>query len=422
MGAVRIVLQALGLLAVTALPALAQKTDVVKLVNGDTLTCEIKSLDRGRLQVSTDHLGTVNIEWDKVVAVTAKRLFRVETTTGVRLLGPLTTTTPGRVDIIEASGPVSVPAIDVVFIAPIERGFWAKLDGSLNLGLSYTQSSGIGQFNFGASAIHRRANAQWTASASSFLTVEDDGDETSRHAVDLAGVRYLKRRSLWLVQGGFMSNEELGYEVRATVSGAAGQFLVHSNRAVVAVAGGLSTSREVPVGGDSTQEIEALARLPAVVFHLRHAENRHLDEPVRLPEPHAVGPVPGRDQRSAHARNRQGFHGRLFDLQQLRQRSPDRGRAQQRPRAQPDDRVDLLERQKKRKGTTERVTILFPPFALAFLLLHLQPELVQTDRLAGIVLDLDRVLLLVERNLGGVGHAPFARPSLPKRISNSVNG
>ena len=66
---------------------LAQKTDVVTLVNGDTLTCEIKLLDRGRLQVSTDHLGTVYIEWDKIVSVTATRLFRVETASGLRLLG-----------------------------------------------------------------------------------------------------------------------------------------------------------------------------------------------------------------------------------------------------------------------------------------------------------------------------------------------
>ena len=53
---------ALGCLALLAVPAWAQKTDVVTLVNGDTLTCEIKLLERGRLQVSTDHMGTVNIE------------------------------------------------------------------------------------------------------------------------------------------------------------------------------------------------------------------------------------------------------------------------------------------------------------------------------------------------------------------------
>lgn len=258
MDAVRIVLAAIGLLAVAAVPALAQKTDVVKLVNGDTLTCEVRSLDRGRLQVKTDHLGTVNIEWDKVVGLSAKRIFRVETADGRRLLGHLATTTPRQLDIVEAAGTTSVPAMDVVFIVPIESGFWAKLDGSLNVGLSYTQSSGIAQFNFGASATHRRANAQWNASASSFLTIEDDGDETSRSAIDLAGVRYLGPRSLWLVQGGFMRNEELGYDLRGTVSGGIGQFLVHSNRAALMVGAGLSTSREIPVEGASTQEIEAL--------------------------------------------------------------------------------------------------------------------------------------------------------------------
>ena len=59
-------LSACVMVCLLALPAWAQKTDIVTLVNGDTLTCEIKLLDRGRLQVSTDHLGTVNIEWDKV--------------------------------------------------------------------------------------------------------------------------------------------------------------------------------------------------------------------------------------------------------------------------------------------------------------------------------------------------------------------
>jgi hypothetical protein len=251
---------ALAVPFVVLLPAAAaaQKTDVVKLVNGDTLTCEIKLLDRGRLQVSTDHLGTVNIEWDKVAEVTAKRLFQVETSYGRRLLGQLATTSPGQLDVIEETGPVSVGHLDVVFIVPIKDGFWHRLDGGFNLGLSYTQSSGIAQLNFSASATHRRPSAQWTASASSFLTADDDGDNTSRHSVELDGVRFWRERSLLLVQGGFMRNEELGYQARTTISGVLGHFLVHSNRAIFALGGGLSTSREVPLEGDSTQELEAL--------------------------------------------------------------------------------------------------------------------------------------------------------------------
>ncbi len=39
--------------------AIAQKTDVVVFRNGDRLTCEIRTLQRGLLQVKTDSLSTV---------------------------------------------------------------------------------------------------------------------------------------------------------------------------------------------------------------------------------------------------------------------------------------------------------------------------------------------------------------------------
>lgn len=253
----RAALLSLGILGLLAGPAWAQKTDVVTLVNGDTLTCEIKLLDRGRLQVSTDHLGTVNIEWDKVASVTANRVFRVETSGGLRLLGRLATSEPQHLEVVQETGPVSVDQLDVVYVVPIGRSFWRQMDGSLDLGLSYTQSSGIGQLNFGASTVYRRPSLQLSASASSYVTVED-GNETSRHALDLSGYRYVGQQWLWLLQGGFMRNQELGYDLRGTVSAGVGRFLVRSNRATVAVGGGLSTSREIPTEGETTQQLDAL--------------------------------------------------------------------------------------------------------------------------------------------------------------------
>ena len=41
--------------------ALAAKTDVVTLKNGDRITGEVKRLDRGRLRYSTDDMGTIYI-------------------------------------------------------------------------------------------------------------------------------------------------------------------------------------------------------------------------------------------------------------------------------------------------------------------------------------------------------------------------
>jgi hypothetical protein len=241
-----------------ASPAWAQKTDIVTLVNGDTLTCEIKLLDRGQLQVSTDHLGTVYIEWDKVASITAARTFQVETVDGRILLGQLLTPQPGQIEVLEARGPTAVDHLSIVHIAPIARGFWSKLDGSLDLGWSYTQSSGVAQASFSATASYRRPRWLLTASASTYLTRQEEADDTSRSTVQVTTTRSLFTRSLWLVQGTAMRNEELGYHFRGTAGAGIGHFLHRSNRGALVVGGGLATSTEVPLEGDTTQTLDGL--------------------------------------------------------------------------------------------------------------------------------------------------------------------
>ena len=130
----RITLLSIGLLASAALPAWAQKTDVVTLLNGDRFTCEVELLEQGRLKVSTDNLGTVYAEWDKIASVVAARTFQVETTDGLLLIGQLTSPRPGSLDVVTLEGTVAVQMYSVVYIAPIGRSFWSKLDGSLDLG------------------------------------------------------------------------------------------------------------------------------------------------------------------------------------------------------------------------------------------------------------------------------------------------
>src|SRR4029453_17665742 len=43
------------------------KTDVVTLANGDRITGEVVRVTRGRLEFSTDDVGTLYLEWDKLV-------------------------------------------------------------------------------------------------------------------------------------------------------------------------------------------------------------------------------------------------------------------------------------------------------------------------------------------------------------------
>jgi hypothetical protein len=85
---------ALVLLTVVSSTAHAQKTDVVKLANGDRITGEVKSLTKGQLKFSTDDAGTNYLEWDKVVSLEAARQFDVTISDGRRYFGSLEEGTP----------------------------------------------------------------------------------------------------------------------------------------------------------------------------------------------------------------------------------------------------------------------------------------------------------------------------------------
>ena len=81
--------QTLGLLAATMvflgilpLAAMAAKTDVVILVNGNAVTGEVKSLEFGSLRYSTDSMGTVNIDWEDIVSVTSQQDLQIELADG----------------------------------------------------------------------------------------------------------------------------------------------------------------------------------------------------------------------------------------------------------------------------------------------------------------------------------------------------
>ena len=51
----------------TTLLEARDKTDVVRLKNGDRITGEIKELERGKLTVKTDSMGTLSIELKDVM-------------------------------------------------------------------------------------------------------------------------------------------------------------------------------------------------------------------------------------------------------------------------------------------------------------------------------------------------------------------
>src|SRR6186997_3416083 len=98
-----------------AATAEAQK-DSVWIRNGDRITGEVKSLFRARLKYSTDDLGTIYIEWDKIVRISSTATFEVQLGSGQKYYGILGLARDGTV----AVGADTLALTEIVTITPIK--------------------------------------------------------------------------------------------------------------------------------------------------------------------------------------------------------------------------------------------------------------------------------------------------------------
>jgi hypothetical protein len=257
---------ALALLVATPGAALAADADTVVLRNGDRLKGEVKKLDKGRLEFSTTTMGTVYIEWDKVAAVTSQNLFNVELTDGTRRVGSLGPGQAGLIRIALGDLASEYDIMQVVEIRRLREQFWSRLDGSVTFGASYTQSSGVGQGSVGVDVRTRRERFEASTSFDTTVTVQPNEPESSRTALNLGYSRYLKNR--WFIPGNakFERNTDLGLKLRSLAGTGIGRYMVQSNRALVGVLTGLVVTREIPVSGETTSNIEAAFGLNSSYF------------------------------------------------------------------------------------------------------------------------------------------------------------
>ena len=263
MAAWRFLARVAGLgIVLTASSAWAAKTDVVVLRNGDRLTGEVKQLDRGSLSLKTDDIGTIAIEWDKVVSVTASASFEVEDLEGHQYVGSLTAgPSPGELGIVMAEGPRSVALARVVRIYRLGATLWQRLDGSLDAGVSYTSSSELLKIDLAARVILTRRANRFGIDGSSTITQQPDVEDTRRNNLTLSYGRRYPNRWVGFAQAQVEQNRELGFDLRGSFSAGGGRYLVQDRRQDLLAAMGLRVNRETPLEGEANTNLEAAATL-----------------------------------------------------------------------------------------------------------------------------------------------------------------
>lgn len=248
------------LVLLTSVPCFAgPKTDVIELLNGDRITCEIQKLERGKLTVKTDGLGTISIEWNDVARITSPSNFVVELETGLRYFGTLVAGDARTVNVGTTAGVDKLDLGTVVRINPMGRSFWRRLDGSISAGFNFTQANVETQWTFSSKLTYRGPKWVSTLTGDSLLTDREDAARQTRNNISLLSQRLLGPR--WAAVGfsQLQQNEELSLNLRAVFGGGPLRAVVQTNQTLLNLMGGVAYTTEQYAGADDVSVLEAVA-------------------------------------------------------------------------------------------------------------------------------------------------------------------
>lgn len=232
-------------------------TDVVEFVNGDRLTGEAKSLDRGRLKFDTDATGVISIEWKEVAFLSIGDSVQVETQDGDRYFGPLRRSENAQEIIVETEkGTTRLEGAVVVAMDQIDGAGIRNIDLSVSVGYNYTNASNVTQFNVGVDTAYRTRKRILSGNLASSISNSTGNDSSQRQTLSVNYTRLRARR--WLNDGGlsFDRNDELGLNLRTSLSAGGGRILLQTNSSNVVLKGGLKATRENNV--DQPEDLNSL--------------------------------------------------------------------------------------------------------------------------------------------------------------------
>jgi len=253
-------------------PLFADRTDVVVLKNGDWITGEIIKLERGRLEYRTDDIGWVYIDWTKIVKISSKDIFDVETSSGLRYVGSLQETEePGYLTVATEKDTVSLGILSVVKITPLKSRFRERFKGYIDVGFNFEKANQLTNLILGTEVNYRTVKWETKITGSSYIKNERSVEPILRHSFQLNFSRLMKNRWQASLLTQAQHNTELGLKLRAIFGGGLGLSMIQTNQILLVLSGGVAGTIEKFMGSEDTQySAEIMARANFQAFRFAH--------------------------------------------------------------------------------------------------------------------------------------------------------
>ena len=255
-------------LTVLTYPAFPRpKTDIVVMTNGDRLTCEVKNLVNGVLQIELDYVdGTVAVDWRRVARVESKALFLIQVQDGSVYSGTVITpdALPGAPVTLEIRpGDRESRVVDrsqVVRMTQFSKSFLRRLSGNLSLGTVYSKGNNATQYTFGSELDYQQTRWGARLSYDSNLSSSSGASAATRNQVELAAYRLLPWNNYFYAGTASLLQSSAQQIHEQTILGlGAGRFLKNNTRVRLTLMGGLGWQRTNYLASSDPQHLQNVA-------------------------------------------------------------------------------------------------------------------------------------------------------------------
>src|SRR5580698_924895 len=248
----------------------AKRKDVVIMSNGDHFTGQVKRLENGLLYIETDYVsGNIGLDWNQVQSVESTATYRIVLNDGRRLEGKIekhTVDKEKKEDFVihEATEEVQVPSETIVSIDTKKPTFWRQLQGSLDLGYSFSSGNSQTALNVNTNAAYRTAAWEAGTAYDSTFGGQAGASKTNRQDLQTIFAKFLNRNSYLLGLSDFLHSSQQDLTLRTTLGGGYGRFLKRSTSSSFSWLAGVvfvNESFDISAGRPSDQDVEGLLGL-----------------------------------------------------------------------------------------------------------------------------------------------------------------
>ena len=229
------------------------KTDLITVSTGDTLTGAINNMAAGKLSLSTDYAGTINIKWREIEQIESRYLYEVRLDEGERLYGRFVAgDTADQLTFRSHGQNRQLDIEDIVEVRSIEDNLEDKLDLQLSSEGMLTPDNRTLSLDATATYDVRNGRTAINAFFQDVKTVSQDAESNVKEINQTTKFSFSREfwrsrgtaQSFRVVSAVYSSNDELGVDHRGSVGVGIGRYLIQDLGHELAISAGIQGVQE----------------------------------------------------------------------------------------------------------------------------------------------------------------------------------